>query len=504
MVSAIIGNPVSPVKSFRSAAAHMAPSRRQVLAVAGMARKQPVSDLARENDVSRNFIYDQIEKANRALDAAFHPEKDDDQRVLFNIPVTKQWIRQVVLSAILDCHSSGRGVKDFIQNVLDSEIAVGTIHNIVMAAVQKARLVNGEEDLSKIRVGAHDEIFQGDPVLVGADPFSTYCYLLAQEPSRDAVTWAVHLLDLSERGLHVEYTVADAGQGLRAGQAEAWPGVPCRGDVFHAESEMGKMTIYLENRAYGCIGAREAIERKMERARTKSKGQSFSKKLAIARKEEVVAIQLIDDLLLLAQWMREDVLSLSGADASTRRELFDFIVRELEIREHLAPHRIRPVRVALEKQRDQLLAFVEDIDRQLVGIAQKHQVPLEDVRSLFELGRLEPDNPLYWAKDSALWDRLGHDNYPLVCEAVDQVLDSTVRASSMIENLNSRLRCYFFLRRQVGPEYLELLRFFLNHRRYPRSRKDERTGRSPAEILQGKTLPHWLEELGFTRFRKAA
>lgn len=504
MVSMIIGNPSSPVKCFPSAAAQMAPAQRKVIALTGMTRSRRLSALARENDVSRNFVYDQIEKANQALDAAFRPEEKDDQRVLFNIPVTKQWIRQVVLSAILDCHSSGRGVRDFIRNVCDSEIAVGTIHNIVMAAVEKARLVNGEEDLSKIRVGAHDEIFQGDPVLVGADPFSTYCYLLAQEPSRDAVTWTVHLLDLSERGLHLEYTVADAGQGLRAGQAEAWPGVPCRGDVFHAESEMGKMTIYLENRAYGCIGAREALERKMERARTKRRGQSFSKKLAIARKEETEAIQLIDDLRLLAQWMREDVLSLTGPTVSIRRELFDFIVAEMKIREHLAPHRIRPVRIAMENQRDQLLAFADDLDRQLAGISRKRKVPLKDVRSLFELGRLAPDDPLYWLKDSALWDRLGLDKYPVVAKDVDQVLENTVRASSMIENLNSRLRCYFSLRREIGPEYLDLLRFFLNHRRFPRSRKDDHAGKSPAEILQGKVLPHWLEQLGFTRFHKAA
>lgn len=236
----------------------------------------------------------------------------------------------------------------------------------------------------------------------------------------------------------------------------------------------------------------------------KGKWQCLSRKLAIARKEEAVAIQLVDDLSLLAQWMRDDVLSLTGPDASTRRELFDFIVQEMKIREHLAPHHIRPVRVALEGQRDQLLMFVEDIDRQLVRIAQKHQVPLEDVRSIFELGRLKPDDPLYWVKDSALWERLGHDHYPLLAEAVDQVRENTVRASSMIENLNSRLRCYFFLRREVGQDYLELLRFFLNHRRYPRSRKDGHAAKSPAEILQGTILPHWLEQLGFTRFRKAA
>jgi hypothetical protein len=39
----------------------------------------------------------------------------------------------------------------------------------------------------------------------------------------------------------------------------------------------------------------------------------------------------------------------------------------------------------------------------------------------------------------------------------------------LVENLNSRLRNYFFLRRDIGPSYLELLRFFLNHRPYSRT-----------------------------------
>ena len=52
--------------------------------------------------------------------------------------------------------------------------------------------------------------------------------------------------------------------------------------------------------------------------------------------------------------------------------------------------------------------------------------------------------------------------------------------------------------------YLELLRFFLNQRPYPRSRKEPRVGKSPAEILHGKSFPHWLEQLGFTRFCRAA
>jgi hypothetical protein len=77
------------------------------------------------------------------------------------------------------------------------------------------------------------------------------------------------------------------------------------------------------------------------------------------------------------------------------------------------------------------------------------------------------------------------------------------RASSLVENLNSRLRSYFFLRRDVGPSYLELLRFFLNHRPYLRSAKSQRCGKTPAQLLTGQDHPHWLEMLGFQRFRRA-
>jgi hypothetical protein len=46
----------------------------------------------------------------------------------------------------------------------------------------------------------------------------------------------VHLLDAAEQGLRPEYTIADAGQGLRAGQRAVWGDTPpCHGDVFHIQ-----------------------------------------------------------------------------------------------------------------------------------------------------------------------------------------------------------------------------------------------------------------------------
>ncbi len=72
-----------------------------------------------------------------------------------------------------------------------------------------------------------------------------------------------------------------------------------------------------------------------------------------------------------------------------------------------------------------------------------------------------------------------------------------------VENLNSRLRNYFFLRRSLGGNYLSLLQYFLNHRCLIRSRVPERIGKSPQQLLTGQPHPHWLELLGFERFQRA-
>ena len=114
-------------------------------------------------------------------------------------------------------------------------VSVGTVHDMLQSAARQAGVINHGEDLSGIRVGLHDEIFQGStPVLAGVDAASTYCYLLVAEQHRDADTWGVHLLDASAQGLKPDHTIADAGQGLRAGQKAAWgDDTPCHGDVFH-------------------------------------------------------------------------------------------------------------------------------------------------------------------------------------------------------------------------------------------------------------------------------
>jgi hypothetical protein len=484
-------------------AQRLLPQERQDLAVQVLAGAQPVSDLAREHEVSRKFVYQQVHTAQDALTQAFDPEPKTE-KVLFYLPVTKAWLRQLVLALVLICHSSYRGVVELLRDLFDYRIPLGTVHNIVHSAVPHAQRINQQYDLSSILIGLLDEIFQaGDPVLVGVDAASTFCFLLSLEEHRDADTWGIRLLELADRGFAPKATIADFGSGLRAGHREALPGVPCRGDVFHALYTIGPLVGYLENRAYNAMEARAKLEKKQATAehRRGRKDQFLDRKLRSARLAEVQAIALADDMALLARWLRNDILPIAGPEYAIRRDLFDFVVAELRAREPACPHQIRPVRTLLENQRDNLLAFAVELDRDLATLAQEWQTSVTTAREVLQVQALPTWDQKRWRREAILRETL-RGRYYGVCADVQELSDRVVRASSLVENLNSRLRAYFFLRRQLGNDYLTLLQFFLNHRRYLRSDDPSRVGKSPAELLTGEPHAHWLELLGYTRFAR--
>ena len=317
--------------------------------------------------------------------------------MLFELAVTKIWLRQVIVGLALICHSSYRGIVAFLHDLLGVAISVGTVHDVLQSATQQAGVINQEQDLSGIRVGLHDEIFQGrKPVLAGVDAHSTYCYLLAAEPHRDADTWGVHLLDAARQGLSPDYTIADAGQGLRAGQRAAWGDTPCHGDVFHIHHQCDGLANTLSRLAQGATSRRKTLQAKMGHTGQRCPNDEIATQLALAGQAEVQAHELARDIRTLTQWLSHDVLVLAGPALATRQLLFDFIVAELASREPGDPQRIRPLRVALQNQRDNLLAFAGVLDAKLIAIAQAHAIAEPVVREACLLHRLPSTSAVYW------------------------------------------------------------------------------------------------------------
>jgi len=481
----------------------LGPSQRLTLGVQALAGHQAVTALAEDLDVSRKFVYQQKATAKAALEEAFAAADEPEDKVLFYLPVTKNWLRQASLGLVFLCHSSLRGVVEFCRDLLSVNMCVGTVHNILQDAVGKARPYNSQQDLANVDFAGLDELFQNRlPVCVGADVASGYCFLLSLGEHRDADTWGVHLLDLQKRGFAPRATIADFGAGIRAGQQLAMPGSTCRGDVFHALQEFTPVVGYLENRAYDAIEALHKLEQ--TKSKTQKQGrpsQSVARRLSLARPAEATAVALADDLALLERWLHYDIFAVSGMPYAERCELFDFICAELEAREHLCSHRIPRVRKLLQNHRDELLAFAAQLDADLLNLAKEYHVPGDVVRQLADLQALGEQHPRRWQKEAAVRDKLRRHFHNLNA-AVQDLTDQVVRASSVIENINSRLRSYFFLRKQLGPDYLELLQFFLNHHRFLRSDRPERVGKSPAELLSGQSHPHWLEMLGYRLFSR--
>jgi hypothetical protein len=265
--------------------------------------------------------------------------------------------------------------------------------------------------------------------------------------------------------------------------------------VFHIQRQCESLANTLQRLAQGATSRRTTLQARIGRAGQRAPDHEIAAQRALARQSETRAHGLAREVRTLVHWLSHDVLALAGPDLATRRELFDFIVEELAAREPEDARRIRPVRVALQNQRDGLLAFAGVLGAKLAEVACALALSEPLVREACMLHRSSTTSPVYWQGWTRLRAQTG-GKFRALFAAVSRALADTPRSSALVENLNARLRTYFSLRRHLGNSYLELLRFFLNHRRYMRSRHVERQGKSPRELMTGQGHPHWLTLLG--------
>ncbi len=108
------------------AAARLPGSDRKDLAIQALAGSGTVSDLAARHGVSRKFVYQQTHKAVAALDDAFSSATPDDE-VLFELAVTRAWLRQVIVGLALICRSSYRGGVEFLRDLLGVPVSLESI-----------------------------------------------------------------------------------------------------------------------------------------------------------------------------------------------------------------------------------------------------------------------------------------------------------------------------------------------------------------------------------------
>jgi hypothetical protein len=101
----------------------------------------------------------------------------------------------------------------------------------------------------------------------------------------------------------------------------------------------------------------------------------------------------------------------------------------------------------------------------------------------------------YFQKERDFWlagaEGLLGDEFDTLKALVFDKLDTLVRASSLVEMVNSLIRPYLnSCKGQITQETLNLIMFYHNHRRY---KSGKRQGKAPLELLTGKPLeaPWW-------------
>ena len=490
--------------SPESAAMQMSGTTRAELALDALKKSKPITALSDAYNVSRQFIHKQKNKAVDSINKVFSNAdiKSGDEKILFNIPVTKSWVKQIILSLILNCRSSFRGVQKTLLDVMDYSISLGSVFNVYSDAVQASQAINDSENLDNVKLGAHDEMFiHNVPILTGVDISSLYCYLASKESHRDSDTWAIKLMELQDNGFSPARIIADDGSGLRAGHEIVFPDVPCDGDVFHMIKKLMEMRLFFRNRLKSSVTDRVELENKIDKDKLKGVVNISVDRLNTVIDHENTMQYLSKSTDTLVDWMRNDVFEKAGIGVNERSELYDFIIDELSKLEAVHPHRIKEVRVALQNQKDKLMSFLIVLDDKFKKIAQDHKVPANTIWKMCELLRCKIGGDKYAIRSVPLQDELG-DKYDAIEDDVICALNSTERTSCMVENLHSRIRLYSVPKKGLNQGFLDLLRFYLNHTPFLRSAKDHRRNMSPAEILFKTPHKHWLEMLGFKRFTR--
>ena len=450
--------------------------------------RENIAELAREYHTNREFIYEQKEKVIDTLNNSFDKEQEDEP----TITLTDRLMEKIVFGCMVICKGSTEDTQEFMEQIFNQHLSVGTISNIINSFADRAAAFNSSVCLDKIKVGAHDEIFQaGDPVLVGVDIQSTFIYLMDASDTREADDWELALSEKKDQGLELETSVNDDGTGLKKGVNNAFPGINMQSDIFHGERKISLAVYNLERAAYKAIGKEYDFKKKCDKKKDKYL-EAYED--AVSKSNE--AIKIYDMVNILYGWIRE-ALGIGGELYDERIFMLQFAACELDKLDNKSQYLKAGISYIMN-HRKELLTFVELAQKQMEQLAQKEGIDVEALSLMWQQRKYTKESCQYNILEAKIGTVLKEQQqYIYVRDAFEEFINKIVRSSSIVECMNSLIRPYIFLKRVIRDKFMDLLQFYFNTRKYQRSRCKERIGKSPIELLTGVDYAHPLEILGY-------
>lgn len=344
-----------------------------------------------------------------------------------------------------------------------------------------------------------DEIFcRRQPVLVGVEPHSFACVLAHRAPDRRGATWAQALRPWTQ----LRRVVSDAGNGLRKGlelyqqqRASTGPPPPLeeRLDLFHTCQESQRALRQVWGAAEGVWRRWDVKQRAFDRLRRRGVHCRCPAYRSAARQAEK-AHSKAKKVLAQAEQQERAWQQARGAFALVRPDgsVNDRARAAADLAAAL-PALAGPVwsKVRTYLRDGRSLAFLDGLQQELAAAE-----PVAEVRSaLVQLWHLrQRGRPARGAAGTVravaaqaqarVCQQLAAD-WPRRYAAVAAVLSRTVRASSVVECMNSVWRMHQARHRGLSQALLDLKRLWWNCRPF---REGKRRGQCPYQLL-GLRLP---------------
>jgi hypothetical protein len=488
-----------------------------------------VTRLAEEFGASRHFIYDLAERVRNAVD--WRPAgRPAENKTADEISRLRQRVRELEsdcdqLTGQLELerqNSQTRRLRlmlelalapvseDKIVRCLEAafgwrgQVSAGWVNEQIQRAGQAALKIMQREDVcGAVEEAALDEIFRHQqPILTMVDPHTLMAVVPQAAENRSGETWKQTL----DQYPNLKYVVSDRGSGLLKGVELSKREMPHQYDLFHFKRDLKRELRRQESRCYEAIEAEERARKVIDQPRL-----IWSARVQ-ARVEYRQQVTRTETMLEAFDWTEMIIAYLEESCSAydhRRHEIRSFeraqaaVDEVLELLAEIKAINVEPLREIITGVRQGLFTFLSVLREKLEQIPIRWRYVQGDRRAVCDAlarcwywgaraGHCRECQQKYLAALVGLKHWHGRiENFTEVQEQVYAALDRVVRASSAVECLNSILRPYVSVKKQLNQGFLALVALYWNMR--PLSQRGGRTPFQASGVDLG--TDDWVELL---------
>ena len=462
-----------------------------------------ITELAKEYQVSRTFIYSLLSHFKEAIPLLFSDKNKE------NRSHTKKHICSILLALRLEGRCSIDATSTLMKRFNLSYSSMGTVSQTLsrIGGLLPKTLKNKSDEVSLL-VFAGDEIFcKSTPILITVDPISSVILRIEPSDQRTAVEWGHHFNAIQTQGFKAIALVSDEGKGLCAAQKTVLPDILWQADSYHAVAHrLGEWVNRLERSAYAAIKAEEKYKKSFHSAKSHKTIEKYSLLYVQAIEKPKKSIFRYDEFNHLYRYLIQELNVFdSEGNLQNRHQVKENIQIIFELIRELKHEKINKAMRGAENILDNLLNYFDEA-KKIINHCQTLGIPEEALKTLClawqwnkSVIKSKVKKRKYYAiKQRRFYSEVSEgfigEDYEYLKEKVEGELDKIIQASSMVECINSLLRPYLNnSRNQVNQKFLNLFMFYHNHRRY---RAGKRKNKTPMEILTGKEQKEdWIDIL---------